>query len=184
MPFELPPSATKHATLPDPEVPSQRNSSPIPPEPPPPPFLSSSEEVVVPSVVDALNSPLTVIPEGATSSSEGDDVAVSNQEIPSERAVTKGAEPHKSKYWDESLPEKRRRNPNPKYVQYTHHANRSTRLRDYDRGVFMNLDWSSSQLQQCPTYYSKMVALLQVRKLPADPTETESTRRWSRKSRH
>jgi hypothetical protein len=47
MPFELPPSATKHATLPDPEVPSQRNNSPIPPEPPPTPIRSSSEGDVV-----------------------------------------------------------------------------------------------------------------------------------------
>jgi hypothetical protein len=91
MPFELPPSATKNATLPDPEVPSQRNSSPIPPEPPPPPFRSSSEGDVVPYVVNtfsAQNSPPTVIPEGATSSSEGDELTVSN-EVTSEKQVVK-----------------------------------------------------------------------------------------------
>jgi hypothetical protein len=104
---EMPPSATSHDSVPDPDVPSQRISSPIPPEPPPPLIRSSSEGDVVPSVVDAQDSPPTVIPEGATSSSEGDDVPVWNRE------VTQNAESNKSKYWDEALPEKRRRNPNP-----------------------------------------------------------------------
>jgi hypothetical protein len=63
---------------------------PIPPEPPPPPPIrSSSEGDVVPSVVDALNSPPTVIPEGATSSSEGDDEQGSNQDVTSEKEVVK-----------------------------------------------------------------------------------------------
>jgi hypothetical protein len=152
---EMPPSATtgSHDTVPDPDVQSQRISSPIAPEPPPPPIRSSSEGDVVPSVVDVQDSLPTVIPEGAT---EGDGIPVSNQE------VTQNAESNKSKYWDEALPEKRRRNPNPKYVQYTHHANRSTRLRDYDRGILRNLDWTSNQLQQVTTYYSKMMALLQM----------------------
>jgi hypothetical protein len=59
---------------------------PIPPEPPPPPLIrSSSEGDVVPSVVDALDFPPTVIPEGATSSSEGDDEQRSKQEVTSEK---------------------------------------------------------------------------------------------------
>jgi hypothetical protein len=86
---ELPPSATKHANVPAPTVLSQRVSSPIPPEPPPPPIRSSSEGDVVPSVVDALGSLPTVISEGATSSSEGDDEQGSNKDVTSEKEVVK-----------------------------------------------------------------------------------------------
>jgi hypothetical protein len=167
---ELPPSATGVDTVSNSVV-----TRPIPPVPPPPPpappsIRSCSEGDVVPSVVDAQDSPSIVIPKGATSSPEGDDVHGSNQEVTSVGEVKQTTESTKSKYWDEALPEKRRRNPNPKYVQYTHHANKSTRLRDYDRGVLMNLDWSSNQLQQVPTYYSKMMALLQ---LAIDPFTDE-----------
>jgi hypothetical protein len=162
---ELPPSATKDNA--EPHIPNLPSNSPVPPEPPPTPVRSSSEgEVILPSV-DQPEPPPAVTSEGETSSTEGDEQHGSNQEVAPERESA-------SKYWDEELPEKRRRKPNPKFVQhaerFVHHANKSVRLRDYDRGQFMNLDWKSNLLHQVPTYYSKMMAMLQ---LATDPFTNE-----------
>jgi hypothetical protein len=130
--------------------------SPIPPEPPP--IRSSLEEEVVPSVVDGPATTSNLAPEGATSpitpvkatsSSEGDD----------DRPT--------SKYWDEDLPEKRRFKPNPKFLQ---HASAKIRLRDLLQGQLMSLDWRSNALQQASTYYSRMMASLQ---LATDPYTNE-----------
>jgi hypothetical protein len=40
------------------------------------------------------------------------------------------------------------------------------KFRDYERSSLINLDWKCNLLQQVPTYYSKMMALLQ---LATDP---------------
>jgi hypothetical protein len=136
---ELPPSAINDDS--DPDLPSQPINTPVPPEPPPPqlpPSRSTSEEDVVPAEISDQKPHPTSASEGATSSSEGGvDSDTVSAPVPSP----------KCKNWDEELPEKRRRKPNPKYVQdadkYATHQHKSGKLRDYDRGSFMNLDWKS-----------------------------------------
>lgn len=159
---ELPPSASDNAT--DTNLPNLPVETTVPPEPTPTP---------VPPVVDERASPPTIAPEGATSFSEGDEGNASGPDTIQDTASSPKHVPT-SRYWDEDLPEKRRRKPNPKYVhhaeRFIHHANKSVKLRDYDRSVFMNLNWKSNFLQQVPTYYSKMMALLQ---LATDPFTNE-----------
>jgi hypothetical protein len=148
---ELPPSASDNAT--DSNLPNLPVETPAPPEPPPTP---------VPSVVDEQESPTTTASEGYVGNGSDPE---NNQETESSPSTEPG-----SNYRDEELPEKRRRKPNPKYVQYVHHANKSIRLRDYDIGQFMNLNWNSNQIHQVPTQHSKMIALLQ---LATDPFTNE-----------
>jgi hypothetical protein len=120
---ELPPSATNDDPEPDP--PSQPINIPVPPEPPSPKarptsIRSSSEGNVVPTTDDELKTTPIGTPEGPISSSEGNAEDRSDQEIKPDLTSS-------SKYWDEDLPEKRRKKPNPKYVQHAerfiHHAN-------------------------------------------------------------
>jgi hypothetical protein len=142
---------------------------PVPPQPPPPPappIRSSSEGGQVPPTVYEPDPPPVVTSEDEPSSTEGDNNDTAG-EVGSRSQGT-------SKYWDADLPEKRRRKPNPKYVQnaekFVHHANSSVRLRDFDRGGLMSLDWKSTVLHSVPTYYSKMMALVQ---LATDPYTNE-----------
>jgi hypothetical protein len=146
---------------------SRRSTSGGPPQPPPAPIRSSSEGNAVPTTDEEQDFSTRVVAKGAPLCSEGDTEEHSDP-------VVKPESPPSSKYWDEDLLEKRRRKPNPKYTQHAerfiHHANKSLKVRDYDRGQFMNLDWKSNLLQQVPTYYWKMMALLQ---LATDPFTNE-----------
>ena len=63
-----------------------------------------------------------------------------------------------SRYWDEPLPDKRRRKPNPKYIQL---ADRRFRLRSFDNGVLMGLDWTRNHLHNAASNFSKMMAAFQ-----------------------
>jgi hypothetical protein len=70
----------------------------------------------------------------------------------------------KSKYWDEELPDKCHRKPNPKYAN--HLSTSKVRIGDLNQAVLMGLDWKQNQQQPVSTNYSKLMALLQ---LATDP---------------
>jgi hypothetical protein len=131
-------------------------NSPVPSE------TSSSRSLAdgnaVPTYVGDQESPSTMAPEGATSSSEGDD----NQQ-PTPTTIDQESS-LRSKYWDDDLPDKRRRKPNPKYVQ---HSNTKV-IRDLIHAFLRG--WGTNKLQTVPTYYSKMMAAFQ---LATDPFTVE-----------
>jgi hypothetical protein len=115
--------------------------------------------------------PLSTVPEGATSPSEGGVYPGPVPDSVSSDPVLSDAQQEsssRSQYWDEELPEKRRRKPNPKY---THHlSSAKVRLGDLNQSVLMGLDWAQNHLQPAPTYYSRMMALFQ---LATDPFTNE-----------
>jgi hypothetical protein len=123
----------------------------IPPEPPP--SRSISEEDAIPAAVRDQDPLPTSAPEGPTSSSEGeidtDPEITSSPEggidsapviDPDQSVVQQNLSP-RSKYWDEDLPAKRRRKPNPKYA----HPLRTTKVKlgDLNQAMLMGLDWKS-----------------------------------------
>jgi hypothetical protein len=178
---ELPLAAVRHDHQDHalgPPSPPIRSSSPhtppgfsVPPEPPPPssgrsppegvgvPAASSSE----PSEGDAKGN---ISPEGDTFP-EGE-LSPEGDTFPGGELTSPEGEPTlTSKYWDEKLPTKRRRRPNPKYA---HLGNSRIRLQDFIESELLGLDWTKNALQEAPTYYSKMMALLQ---LATDPFSSE-----------
>jgi hypothetical protein len=132
-----------------PQLTFQFHPKPPPIDPPVPststPRSQSSEGDVSPIAVGDQEPPPPNISEGATSSSEGDVEQKSLSEIRRESIS-------RSKYWDEKLPDKRRRKPNPKYTQL---SSAKIKLGDLNQAVLMGLDWSRNQLHAVPSHYSK-----------------------------
>jgi hypothetical protein len=167
---ELPPTATRHnqnndhPTLPIPPINIPVHPSPPPIDPPVPsistPRSQSSEGDVSLIAFGDQEPPPTNISEGATSSSEEDVEQKSLSEIRRESIS-------RSKCWDEKLPDKRRRKPNPKYTQL---SSAKIKLGDLNQAVLMGLDWSRNQLHSVPSHYSKIMALFQ---LGTDPFTNE-----------
>jgi hypothetical protein len=116
--------------------------------------------------------------EEATSSQEGDVVQESPPvaEPPSRVETTSRVQsslrvkteiPSQSKYWDEELPEKHLRKPNPRYA---HNTNVSVRLQDICLSALLSLNGKDNTLREESTHYSRMLALLQ---LVTDPYSNE-----------
>jgi hypothetical protein len=139
---ELPPSVVRHDSAPVPTSPSPTINPPVHREPSP--CRLSPEGDIIPLPTDE---PASGVP------------PTSQEEMSSpEREPTST-----SKYWDEKLPEKRRRRPNPKYAPLWKFKNPTARPQ---RKCIDGIRLDKNALQEAPTYYSRMMALLQ---LATDP---------------
>jgi hypothetical protein len=121
-------------------------SSPVQQEQPP--SRSLPEGDAVPIAFADQKPPPTIASEGDIN--QGPTPSMTNQESSS-----------RSTYWDGELPEKRRRKPNQNYSQLSQ-ANSKIRLGDLDQKTLMCIDREKNELQAVPTYYSKMMGLLQL----------------------
>jgi hypothetical protein len=87
---------------------------------------------------------------------------------PSSSGVSQDS-PTRSRYWDEDLPAKRRRRPNPRYSNFCSGDIR-VKLRNIDRAALMALDWTRNEMHPVSTNHSQMLAHLQ---LATDPVKQE-----------
>lgn len=133
-----------------------RESLPSVPEGEAPPSPPPDPDPVPPDPVPSDLVPSAPFP-SATSSPEGEESQMSSTERDSD--LPERGNESSSRYWDEPLPDKRRRNPNPKYIQL---ADRRFQLRSLDNCVLMGLDWTRNHLHNAASNFSKMMAAFQL----------------------